>query len=179
MVLVLLVKQKKVEYIMKIAVYPGSFDPITLGHLDIIKRAANIVDELHVVVADNVKKSITFSTAERIEMLEAILNEYPNIKVSSTSDLVVRYAKSIGATLMVRGLRNIQDYENEYALYQFNRELDKNIETIVLFPSSRNQIVSSSAIKELVYHDADISAYVPQELLSTITNRLKKNFSKK
>lgn len=156
---------------MKIAVYPGSFDPITLGHLDIIKRAASIVDQLHVVVADNLKKHSTFTTEERLAMLHKVLDEFPNIKIGATTDLVIRYAKSVGATLMVRGLRNIQDYENEYALYQFNRDLDKSIETIILFPSSRNQIVSSSAIKELVYHHADISNYVPKELIEDITTK--------
>jgi len=157
----------------KIAVYPGSFDPITLGHLDIIHRAAKLFDTLYVVVADNIKKQATFSVEERIEMLACVLKNHKNIKITYTQDLVVRYAKSIGAQVIIRGLRNIADYENEYALYQFNRNINKNIETLVLFPSSRNQIVSSSAIKELVFHNADISDYVPKEIEKVIIDKLK------
>jgi len=158
---------------MKRAVYPGTFDPITYGHLDIIKRAARFVDELHVVVADNYKKVATFTTEERIDMIKRVANDVPNIVVTSTSDLVIRYAMKHDIDLMVRGLRNIPDYENEYALYQFNRNLNKNIETIILFPSSRNHFVSSSAIKELVVHHADISPYVPKEIIKDIQDRLR------
>jgi pantetheine-phosphate adenylyltransferase len=91
------------------AVYPGTFDPLTIGHLDVIKRAARLVDELHVVVADNVRKTPTFSSEERIEMIERVTKDVKNIVVASTKDLVVRYAQRHGINLMVRGLRNIQD----------------------------------------------------------------------
>jgi pantetheine-phosphate adenylyltransferase len=158
---------------MKRAVYPGTFDPITFGHLDIIKRAARFVDELHVVVADNYKKVATFTTEERIDMIKRVTNDVQNVVITSTSDLVIRYAMKHDIDLMVRGLRNIPDYENEYALYQFNRNLNKNIETIILFPSSRNHFVSSSAIKELVVHHADISPYVPKEIIKDIQDRLR------
>jgi pantetheine-phosphate adenylyltransferase len=158
---------------MRKAVYPGTFDPLTIGHLDIIKRASKLVDELHVVIADNYRKSPTFSTQERIEMIERVTYDMPNVLVKSTTDLVVRYAEMNQIDLMIRGLRNIPDYENEYALYQFNRNLNRNIETIILFPSSRNHFVSSSAIKELVKHDADISAYVPVEIIKIVEDKLK------
>ncbi|NLK12217.1 MAG: pantetheine-phosphate adenylyltransferase [Candidatus Phytoplasma sp.] len=159
---------------MRKGVYPGSFDPITIGHVDIIKRAALLVDELHVLVADNLSKKKTFSTQERIDMLKDVLKDIPNVVVSSTTDLVIRYAKENDISLLVRGLRNIQDYENEYALYQFNRNLDPTIETIILFPTSKNHFVSSSAIKELVYHRADISAYLPKEIIPFVEERLHK-----
>lgn len=158
---------------MRKAVYPGTFDPLTIGHLDIIKRAAKLVDELHVVVADNYRKSPTFSTKERIMMIESVVYDIPNVVVTSTKDLVVRYATDHQIDFMIRGLRNIQDYENEYALYQFNRNLNRNIETLILFPSSRNHFVSSSAIKELVTHNADISPYVPVEIIKLIEDKLK------
>jgi pantetheine-phosphate adenylyltransferase len=158
---------------MKKAVYPGTFDPLTIGHLDLIKRAARIVEELHIVVADNYKKVPTFSTEERIEMIQLVTQDIDNVVVSSTNDLVVRYAKDHGIELMIRGLRNIQDYENEYALYQFNRNINRNIETLILFPSSKNHFVSSSAIKELVVHHADISPYVPREIIKIVQNKLK------
>ena len=158
---------------MKKAVYPGTFDPLTIGHLDIIKRASRLVDELHVVVADNYKKIPTFTTEERIDMIKRVTTDVENIIVTSTTDLVVRYAHKNEITIMVRGLRNIQDYENEYALYQFNRNLNRNIETIILFPSSRNHFVSSSAIKELIVHHADISPYVPKEIIADLQNKFK------
>lgn len=158
---------------MKKAVYPGTFDPLTIGHLDIIKRAVRFVDELHVVVADNYKKTPTFSTEERIAMIKRVTEDIPNIIVTSTEDLVVRYAMRNDIDLMIRGLRNIADYENEYMLYQFNRNLNKNIETIILFPSSRNHFVSSSAIKELIVHHADISPYVPKEIIKDVQDRLR------
>ena len=125
---------------MKKAVYPGTFDPLTIGHLDIIKRAARIVDQLHIVVADNYKKIPTFTTKERIEMIKLVTEDLDNVVVSSTDDLVVRYAKDNDIELMIRGLRNIQDYENEYALYQFNRNINRNIETLILFPSSKKSL---------------------------------------
>jgi pantetheine-phosphate adenylyltransferase len=158
---------------MKKAVYPGTFDPLTIGHLDLIKRAARIVDELHIVVADNYKKVPTFTTDERIEMIKLVTEDIDNVVVSSTNDLVVRYAKDHGIELMIRGLRNIQDYENEYALYQFNRNINRRIETLILFPSSKNHFVSSSAIKELVVHHADISPYVPREIIKIVQDKLK------
>lgn len=158
---------------MKKAVYPGTFDPLTIGHLDIIKRAVRFVDELHVVVADNYKKTPTFTTEERIDMIKSVIEDIPNVVVTSTEDLVVRYAMKNGIDLMIRGLRNIADYENEYMLYQFNRNLNKNIETIILFPSSRNHFVSSSAIKELIVHHADISPYVPKEIIKIVQDRLR------
>jgi pantetheine-phosphate adenylyltransferase len=158
---------------MKKAVYPGTFDPLTIGHLDIIKRAARIVDQLHIVVADNYKKIPTFTTTERIEMIKLVTEDLDNVVVSSTDDLVVRYAKDNDIELMIRGLRNIQDYENEYALYQFNRNINRNIETLILFPSSKNHFVSSSAIKELVVHHADISPYVPKEIIKLVQSKLK------
>ena len=158
---------------MKKAVYPGTFDPLTIGHLDIIKRASRLVDELHVVVADNYKKTPTFTTEERIDMIKRVTTDVENIIVTSTTDLVVRYAHKNDISIMVRGLRNIQDYENEYALYQFNRNLNRNIETIILIPSSRNHFVSSSAIKELIVHHADISPYVPKEIITDLQNKFK------
>lgn len=158
---------------MKKAVYPGTFDPLTIGHLDIIKRASRIVGELHIVVADNYKKAPTFTTEERLDMIKLVTSDLDNIVVSSTNNLIVRYAKEHDIELMIRGLRNIQDYENEYALYQFNRNIFRNIETLILFPSSKNHFVSSSAIKELVVHRADISPYVPKEIIKIVQDKLR------
>jgi pantetheine-phosphate adenylyltransferase len=106
-------------------------------------------------------------------MIKRVTEDIPNLVVTSTSDLVVRYAQKNDIDLMIRGLRNIADYENEYMLFQFNRNLNRNIETLILFPSSRNHFVSSSAIKELIVHHADISPYVPKEIIRDVQDRLR------
>ena len=106
-------------------------------------------------------------------MINLVTKDLDNVVVSSTDNLVVRYAKDNDIELMIRGLRNIQDYENEYALYQFNRNINRSIETLILFPSSKNHFVSSSAIKELIVHHADISPYVPKEIIKMVQNKLR------
>jgi len=153
---------------MRKAMYPGTFDPITKGHVDVIERAANLVDTLYVVVADNMHKKRSFSVETRIEFVRQSTQHIPNVIITSTSDLVVRYAQEHDINLLVRGLRNIQDYENEYALYQYNRNINPDIETVILFPSSRNHFVSSSAIKELIYHGADIDLYIPEVIIEDV-----------
>ena len=153
---------------MRKAMYPGTFDPITKGHVDVIERAANLVDTLYVVVADNMHKKRSFSVETRIEFVRQSTQHIPNVIITSTSDLVVRYAQEHDINLLVRGLRNIQDYENEYALYQYNRNINPDIETVILFPSSRNHFVSSSAIKELIYHGAEIDLYIPEVIIEEV-----------
>jgi len=157
---------------MKKGLYPGSFDPLTLGHLDVIERASELVDVLHIVIADNPSKKFSFTVEERVEMIKKSTAHLSNILISYTSDLVVRYAQKHGIKVLFRGLRNIADYENEYMLYQFNKNLNPDVETVVLFPSSRNHFVSSSSIKELVYHDADISLYVPEQIIAFVIKKL-------
>ena len=159
---------------MKKGLYPASFDPLTLGHLDVITRAYSLVDELHVVIADNPTKKYSFSVEERIEMIRKSTSHLANVKISHTSDLVVRFAANNNIQILFRGLRNIADYEYEYQLYQFNRNLNTKVETVVLFPSSRNHFVSSSSIKELVYHHADISLYIPEEIVDDVIEGLPK-----
>jgi|SRR5690554_1906416 len=162
---------------MKIAIYAGSFDPVSNGHLNIINRAAKLFDKLYVLVTKNIGKSHTFSLEERMEMLEKVVL-LPNVVIDSTDDLVVRYAKKVGATVIVRGLRNLVDFENEISLYHYNKYLDDNIETIALFPSHKLTYVSSSLIKELVYYNVDIKDYVPEVLAEQIIKGIKKTFKK-
>lgn len=162
---------------MKIAVYAGSFDPVSNGHIDIITRAANLFDKLYVLVTKNIDKTQTFTASERIEMIKKVIN-LKNVIVDSTDDLVVRYAKKVNATVIVRGLRNVIDFESEISLYHYNKYLDDNIETVVLFPSHRLTYISSSLIKELVYYDVDIKKYVPEVLVQEIKKGIKKSFNK-
>ena len=155
------------------AVYPGSFDPLSNGHLDIILRASKMLDEVHIVVSSNIKKTSTFTVEERINMIKMVTKDIPNIHVTSYDGLVVNYCKENGINILIRGLRNYQDYENEFSLFQFNRDINPNIETILMLPSSKNQFVSSSAIKELVTFNCDISQYVPSEIKDIIINKYK------
>ena len=155
------------------AVYPGSFDPLSNGHLDIILRASKMLDEVHIVVSSNIKKTSTFTVEERINMIKMVTKDIPNIFVTSYDGLIVNYCKENGINILIRGLRNYQDYENEFSLFQFNRDINPNIETILMLPSSKNQFVSSSAIKELVTFNCDISQYVPAEIKDIIINKYK------
>ena len=153
------------------AVYPGSFDPLSNGHLDIIKRASKKIDELHIVVSFNIHKKNTFTVSERVEMIKLVTKDLPNVIVTSYDGLIVNYCKENNIDILIRGLRNYQDYENEFYLYQFNKDINPNVETILMFPSSKNQFVSSSAIRELVSFNQDISSYVPAEIKELIVNK--------
>lgn len=157
----------------KIAVYPGSFDPISNGHLDIIKRASKVFDTLYVLCSVNPNKHYTFSDDERVYMIKEATKNIPNVIVEKSDKLVMHYAKEKNASAIIRGVRNINDYQNEITLFQFNRSIDPEIDTFVLFPSTDNLFLSSSSIKELVKFGMSIDLYVPKELTSFITNKLK------
>lgn len=158
---------------MHIAIYPGSFDPISNGHLDIIERSAKVFDKLYVLVSVNPAKNYVFTDDERTMMLKEATKHIDNVIVEASSKLVLDYAKSVGATVIIRGLRNFIDYQNEITLFQFNRSIDSNIDTFILFPSQDNLFLSSSAIKELVMFDSDISKYVPHGLSDFIIKKIK------
>ena len=155
-------------------VYPGSFDPISNGHVDIISRASKMFDEVHVVVGNNIFKNTTFTIEERLEMVKECVKDIPNVIVVSYEGLVVEYLKENHINVMIRGMRNYSDYENEFALFQYNRDIYPNIETILLMPKTRLQVVSSSAIKELLTFGCDISKYVPKCIHDKIVNKFKK-----
>lgn len=158
------------------AIYAGTFDPLTNGHIDVIKRASTLVDELTILIADNKLKSTTFTLEERKLMINNILDDYPNLKVDYTNDLVVNYAKDKNIKILFRGLRNFQDYEYEYTLSNFNKNINNDIETVLLFPSASTHFISSSAIKELIYFDADISKYIPTQNIDFVTDKIKTKF---
>ncbi len=158
---------------MRKVCYPGSFDPVSNGHLDIIKRASKQFDEVHILVSYNTNKKYTFTESERVEMLKKVCKRFPNVVVTSSSELTVKYCLDNDIQAIVRGLRNYQDYEAEFSLYQFNRDISPKIETLLMFPSTRTQFVSSSAIKELVAFNLDIKPYVPEEIVDEVTKKLK------
>lgn len=159
---------------MRIAVYPGSFDPISNGHLDIIERAAKVFDLVYILVSLNPNKQYIFSDDERLEMMKIATKHIKNVKVEASKQLVLNFAKEKQATVVIRGLRNFFDYQSEITLFQFNRSIDKDIDTFILFPSANNLFLTSSSIKELVMFGASIENYVPHDLVEMITNKIRK-----
>ena len=159
---------------MNIAIYPGSFDPITNGHIDIIKRASKMFDKLYVLVSININKKYLFTVDERVALIKKVLSNLNNVEVVASNDLVLDFAKKVNANIIIRGIRNHQDFDNEMELFQFNKVINKDVETIYLFPSLNNLFISSSAIKELINFNGDITPYVPLVIKEAIEKKLKK-----
>ena len=147
---------------MKSAIYPGSFDPVTYGHLDVIQRAANIFDELTVSVLHNVGKTALFSVEERVKMLEEATKDMPNVKVDSFRGLLIDYARSKNIGVVIRGLRAITDFEYELQIAQTNRKFSNGeLDTMFLTTALEYAYLSSSTVKEIAYFNGDISPSVP------------------
>lgn len=144
------------------AVYPGSFDPPTFGHLNIIERARTIFSEIHVVVAVNREKSYLFSEAERVEMLTEMVRPWDNVFVHSWNSLIVEYARRNDARVLIRGVRNLADFSYEFDLAMMNHGLNPEIETVFLSTDPKFFVLRSSAIKELASLGGDVSSMVPQ-----------------
>lgn len=164
---------------MNIAIYPGSFDPISNGHLDIIKRASLLVDKLYVLVSINPKKKYIFTNEERLELVKEACKDIKNVEVCLDDSLVLNFAKKVNANLLIRGLRNHKDFDAEMELYQFNHSINDKVETIFLFPSTKNLFLSSSSIKELVMFGTSIEDYVPECIEKKIYKTLKERLSNK
>jgi len=158
---------------MRRAVYPGSFDPPTLGHLDIIKRSAGIVDELVVSVLHNSAKNSLFSIDERVSMLEEVTSQFSNVKITTFNGLLVDYVKKIDASLIVRGLRAVTDFEYELQITQTNHILNPEVETIFLTTNLQYSYLSSTIVKEVASYGGDISQFVPPEFIERIYKKLR------
>ena len=152
----------------KRAVYPGSFDPLTNGHLDIIERAAKMVDELYVGVLNNSAKNSLFSLDERVSMLEEETAGIPNVVVDSFDGLLVDYMRRIDAQIIIRGLRAISDYEYEIQIAQTNHKVNPEVETVFLTTNLRYSYLSSTIVKEFASYGGDISHFVPERLMGRI-----------
>lgn len=150
---------------MKRAIYPGSFDPITNGHLDVLKRALKVFDEVIVLVAVNPEKKTKFSEQERIEMIEGATKDLKGVKVDSTTGLSVEYAKKHGATCLIRGLRAVTDFEYEFSLSASNEFIDDSIDMVFFMSHAETSFISSSSIDELYHKGVDISKLVPQSVV--------------
>jgi len=152
----------------KIAVYPGSFDPITCGHLDVIKRAAKIVDVLIIGVLNNSAKNALFTPEERVELIERVVKDIPNVKVESFSGLTVDFARQRGATVLVRGLRAVTDFEYELQIAQTNHKLNPDIDTIFFTTSVQYSYLSSSIAKEIASFGGNVHDLLPEEIIDTV-----------
>ncbi len=157
----------------RIALYPGSFDPPTYGHLDLIQRATKIFDRLIVGVARNNAKQCTFSVPERIAMLEAISEGMPTVEVRSFERLSVDFARSCKAVALVRGLRATSDFEYELMMAMTNRELNAEVDTVCLMPSAQHQFLSSRVVKEVAQFGGDITPFVPEEVAERVVAKLR------
>lgn len=159
----------------KVAIYPGSFDPITYGHVDLIKRSANIFDRIIVAVAINTHKDTLFDIDERVALVGQIIKDIDNVKVVAFSGLVIEFAKKNKASVLIRGLRMISDFEYELQMAMTNRRLDETIETVFLMPSEGHSFLSSSLIKEAATLGADLGSFVPE----CVADRLREKLNRK
>ena len=156
---------------MKRIVCPGSFDPITFGHLDIIERASSIFDEVVIAVMVNKTKQTLFTVEERIEMTKEVTDKFPNVKVDSWSGLLVDYCKKNDISIIVKGLRAVTDFDYELQMSQINLQL-QGVETLFLSTAPAHSFLSSSLVKEIASHGGDVSSYIPAVLLERLKNRL-------
>ncbi len=154
------------------AVFPGSFDPPTYGHLNIIERARLIFSEVHVVVAVNREKRYTFSEAERVALIQDMVSKWDNVTVHAWDTLIVDYARKIKAHVLIRGVRNITDFSYEFDLAMMNRGLNPEIETVFLSPDPQYFVLRSSAIKELAVFGGDVSSMVPTAVADLLREKL-------
>ncbi len=160
---------------MKTAIYPGSFDPITLGHLNIIKRASGCFDKLIVCVMVNAEKvgSGLFTPDERVELIRRVVAKFPNVEVDQSDKLVSEYAREKRACTLVKGLRAVSDYEKELQMALINHKLNPRLETMLLPSSAKYTYISSSVVKEMAAYGADLSDFVPREIIEDVNQKIK------
>ncbi|MGM9660651.1 MAG: pantetheine-phosphate adenylyltransferase [Faecousia sp.] len=157
---------------MKTAIYPGSFDPITSGHLNIIRRAANIFDKLIVCVMVNAGKNPMFTQEERVELIRRVTGDLPNVEVDSSSELLAEYARRRGSCVVVKGLRAVSDFEAEFQMALINRRINPDLDTMFLTADSKYMYLSSSVIKELGTYGTELSDFLPAEIIPDFQERI-------
>ena len=157
---------------MKIAIYPGSFDPITSGHLNIIRRAADIFDKLIVCVMVNSTKSPLFSQEERVQMIQTVTSDISNVEVESSCDLLAEYARQKGSCVIVKGLRAGSDFENEFSMAIINHKINPGLDTMFLTAEHQYMYLSSSTVKELAGYNVDLSEFLPEQIIPVFKQRI-------
>lgn len=157
------------------ALFPGTFDPITKGHLDIIIRASKVFDELYIAISTKLSKNPLFSIDQRIEMVKIVVDGIKNVRVVSFNNLLIHYLHSLGITTIIRGLRAISDFEYEFQMALMNNSIDKEIDTIFFMTKLEYSFISSSLLKEIALRDGDISPFIPESIINYIKTELLKN----
>lgn len=157
---------------MTIALYPGSFDPVTNGHLDTAVRATRIFDRVVMAVFDRPSKNLLFSTKERVALLKQAVVDLPGIEVSTYSILTVHYARQIGAEVIIRGLRDVSDFQHEFQMAQFNQAIDSDIEVVVFMANRKFSFLSSSAAREVASLGGDVGEFVPPHIAEALYDKL-------
>ena len=151
---------------MKIALFPGSFDPVTVAHVDIIKRSVSLFDKIIIALGTNSMKNAMLSTEKRIHILEAVFAYEPKIEVTSYKGLTIDFCREVGALYMIRGIRTVSDFEYEKAIAQMNHELNPEIESIFILSNPGYSSISSTIVRDILRHHGDISKFVPKEALN-------------
>ncbi len=157
---------------MKIAIYPGSFDPVTIGHLNIIRRAANIFDKLIVCVMVNAGKNPMFTLEERVDLIRRATADLPNVEIDASSELLAEYAKRKGSCVIVKGLRAGSDFENEFQMALINRKINPDLDTMFLTAEHQYTYLSSSTVKELGSYGVDMSDFLPEQIIPDFIQRI-------
>ena len=157
---------------MKIAIYPGSFDPITSGHLNIIRRAANIFDKLIVCVMVNSTKKPLFTQQERMQMIRDVVGDIPNVEVDASTELLAEYARKKGSCVIVKGLRAGSDFENEFSMSIINHKINPDLDTMFLTAEHQYMYLSSSIVKELANYEVDLAEFLPEQIIPIFKQRI-------
>ncbi len=153
---------------MKIAVFPGSFDPITIGHVDIVKRSIPLFDKIIVAIGVNTQKKYLYSLEERMAWIKDVFKDYPTIEVSNYQGLTINYCKEVGAQYLLRGIRSASDFEYEKTIAHLNHTMDANVETILMLSPPEYSSISSTIVREIILGKGDVSKFVPKELIEKI-----------
>lgn len=159
---------------MKVAIYPGSFDPITSGHLNIIQRAANIFDKLIVCVMVNAGKNPMFTLEERVDLIRRVTKDIPNLEIHCSNKLLAEFAREQGSCVIVKGLRAVSDFENEFQMALINRKINADLDTMFLTADKEYMYMSSSVVKELGSYGANLSDFLPKEIIPDFQRKLGK-----
>lgn len=157
---------------MKIAVFPGSFDPITIGHVDIVKRSIPLFDKIIIAIGVNTQKKYLFSLERRIHWIQQVFKDYPSIQVTHYNGLTINYCKEIGAQYLLRGIRSASDFEYEKTIAHLNHSMEADVETILMLSPPEYSSISSTIVREIILGDGDVSKFVPKEIVGDLNNRV-------